>query len=91
MNTKALSLAAMLLGALLVALGFYQVNQYLITGATASAAIKQLGALAPGALQELTAGMSEATNALIQAILLDFVAGIILLAAGIVAYPNEKR
>lgn len=91
MNRKAISLAAILIGALLVTLGFYQVNQYIVTSATANAAMKQMSSLGAEASAELAAGMSEAMNVLLQTMAVDFVAGVILLAAGISSYPSEKK
>ncbi len=92
MNRKALASALIGLGLLFMTLGLYQVNQYMISGATASATMSsftQLGAEAEAYAAQLSASLAQMSGTLAQVIFIDFALGIVLALAGVFAYPDK--
>jgi dTDP-4-amino-4,6-dideoxygalactose transaminase len=95
MNRKAISSAAIALGVLLLAIGVYQTNQYLVSSATASATVEsfgQLGVDATGGVDyaaQLNTSLSKVSGALTQAIFIDYALGLVFLLAGLMAYPDK--
>lgn len=95
MNGKALGAAAIALGLLFIAVGLYQTNQYIVSGATTAATLKmydQLGMDAQAlALQKAStaASMAEVTGALVTAIFIDYALGFVLVIIGLFMYPDR--
>lgn len=92
MNRKALAASAIALGVLLIAIGVYQVNQQMVSAATASSTLQsfsQLGAEAEPYATQLQTSMAQVSGALTQAIFLDFAVGAVLLLAGLLLCPDR--
>jgi len=94
MNIKILAIFLMILGAALLMLGFYQLNQYMSSGALGGqlASMSGLEALdnSTAYVQQLQQMYSSMLNGMIPPMFLDFLLGTILAIAGIAMYPAQK-
>ncbi|VVB66900.1 Uncharacterised protein [Candidatus Norongarragalina meridionalis] len=103
MNMKPLALTALMLGSLLLALGAYELNQYVTTSAALAPSMAMLDQLSSSesALTQLGIGTSElastkqtlsnATGSLMQMALIDVFAGALFIVLGVAFYPKETR
>ena|SRR3989338_2729564 len=95
---KILSQFFALLAALLFTLSVYQANQYMQLSATIAPTLAQLNELSAAGgdagldaaqLESTRQALTAGTNSLLQAVLIDFVLGVIFLLAGYFTY-HEK-
>ena len=97
---KILSQFLILLSALLFTLAVYQANQYLQVSATIAPSLAELNRIAaaggaeaagvdPAQLEQTKQLLTGTTNALMQAMLLDFVLAVVFLLGGYFSY-NER-